>query len=133
MGVGPLNHLERDALEGFSVFHDIEGIFACFGDFETLHVDDEVSRDEVAAGRYGIFVHAEAEGATWEEFFSVRIDEAYFKMVGAGVLGVENEAKSEGAVRLLYGEFGTSQGVESTENTEFPIIIGGRVADDCSE
>lgn len=133
MSIGTLNDLERDAAKCFAIFHDIKCVFAGGGKFQSLHIEDQVTGNEIAVHGDGFDVDIELDRASRQQFLSVFIDEAHLEFVRAGIFCVEEEAQGQGAMGMFYRKMRCPNGIKGTEDTEFPIKVGGGFAKDCSQ
>ena len=123
-GVGHF-HEEGDAHFVAIIDGDVDGVLAGLIEFELLDVDDEVADEEIGVARND---HIQGHIDAWHDEAAVFVDEVHFHFVGSFLDAVKGNAERDGTLRMDRGQLTCENGVKSAEKIQFPVVIGGRVA-----
>jgi arylsulfatase A-like enzyme len=120
-------HHERNADEQPFAEEDVYRVEAGLGELHLLDVDDEVAGDEVGVvGQHDVYrdVHR------WHHVLAVGVHEAEPHRMLTLVLGHEGDAQRDGALGMHGGQLRRHDGIERTQQVEFPAVIRRRVTED---
>lgn len=111
----------------FAVEGEVDGVEAGEVEFELLEGDDEIAGAEMGVARqddFGWEINARHDG------MAVGIHKIEMELMGAFILVAEGDAQGNGALRMNGRHLLGDNGVESAEEIEFTVFLGGGIAQD---